>query len=123
MKKLSTALLIILTVSYSSFAAENWRTMLGKADSELRDKNSKDAFFLYKKILLDYKANPHIYLNAVESLRKARLENEFDDLFAAVAKKYGKGPYMAVALAKSKMRVSDFGYIIAGKFVRGYHRG
>ena len=123
MKKLLTVLLLALTVLSSLLAAEDWRKLVEKADSELSDNNCKDAFSLYKKVLLEYKADPEIYSNAVVSLKKARLENEFDSLFAAVAKKYGKVPAMAVALAKSKMRVSGYGYIIAGKFVRGYHRG
>ena len=123
MKKLFAALLLALAVSYSTFAADDWRVMLEKANKELRDNNSKDAFVLYQKILLKYRANPQIYSNAIESLRKARLENEFDGLFNAVSKKYGKRPFMAIALAKSKMRVSDYGYIVAGKFERGYKRG
>jgi len=123
MKKFFTVLLLVLGILSSTFAAESWRTLVQKADNDLRDNNCKDAFSLYKKVLLEYKADPQIYSNAVASLKKARLENEFDSLFTAVAEKYGKNPSMAVALAKSKMRVSDYGYIIAGKFVRGYHRG
>ena len=87
MKKLLTVLLLALTVLSSSLAAEDWRKLVEKADSELSDNNCKDAFSLYKKVLLEHKADPEIYSNAVVSLKKARLENEFDSLFAAVAKK------------------------------------
>ncbi len=123
MKKLFAVLSLALSILFSSFAAENWRALVEKADNELRDNNCKDAFALYRKILLEHKATSEIYSNAVASLRKARLENKFDSLFASLAEKYGKDPSMAIALAKSKMRVPGYGYIIAGKFVRGYHRG
>ena len=123
MKKLFTVLVLAFLISCSTFAAEDWRALEQKADDELKYNNCKDAFLLYKKILLEHKATPYMFLNAVTSLRRAKLEGEFDSLFAAVAKKYDKDPLMLIALAKSKMRVSDYGYIIAGKFERGYHRG
>ncbi|MCK4981611.1 MAG: hypothetical protein KAS17_01745, partial [Victivallaceae bacterium] len=123
MKKLFTVLIFAIVVSYSTFAAGNWSVLEKKADTEYKNKNWKDAFLLYEKIILEYRVNPTTYSNAVYCLKKARLEKEFDRLFAAVAKKYGKNPAMAITLAQSKRRVSDFGYIIAGKFERGYHRG
>jgi len=123
MKKLFTVLIFAFLISCSTFAAENWRVLAKKANAELNNNNCKDAFYLYKKIILEHKASSRMYSNAVASLKKASLENEFDSFFAAVAKKYGKIPEMAIALAKSKMRVSDYGYIIAGEFVRGNLRG
>ena len=123
MKKIFTLFIFIFVISCSSFAAENWRALEEKAKSEYNDNNCKDAFLLYKKIILEHKATPSILSNAVTSLKRAQLENEFDSFFEAVAKKYGKDPLILTALAKSKMRVSDYGYIIAGKFVRGNRRG
>ncbi|MBU8902494.1 MAG: hypothetical protein KOO69_07125 [Victivallales bacterium] len=123
MKKIFTLFLFVFVISCSSFAAENWRALEKKAEIEMRNNNCKDAFYLYKKILLEHKASSWMYRNAVKSLTKARLEDEFDGFFTAVIKKYGKDPKMLIALAKSKMRVADYGYIIAGEFVRGSHRG
>lgn len=122
MKKLFTVL-VFLTISCSIFAGENWRVLAKKANTELNNNNCKDAFYLYKKIILELKATPDMYSRAILSLKNAKLENEFDSFFAAVTKKYGKIPEMAAALAESKMQVSSYGYIIAGEFVRGYHRG
>ena len=123
MKKLFMILSFILLVSYSTFAADDWDKLEEKARTEFRNNNCKDAFNLYKKILLEHEATPDIYGKAVESLRKARLEKEYDSFFNKVAKKYGKIPEMAIALAESKIRISSYGYIIAGEFVRGNHRG
>jgi alpha-2-macroglobulin len=123
MKKIFTVLILSVLFSYSTFAVEDWRKLAEKAEKQLNYNNNKNAFYLYKKILLKHKADPKIYSNAIASMKKAKLENEFDNLFAAVAKKYGKRPEMATVIAESKMRVADYGYIIAGEFVRGYHRG
>jgi len=123
MKKLFTILIFAIVVSYSTFAAENWSALERKADTEYKNNNWKDAFVLYKKNILENRVNPTSYSHAVYCLKKAKLENEFDSFFTAVSKKYGKNPWMAIELAESKRRVSDFGYIIAGKFERGYHRG
>jgi alpha-2-macroglobulin len=122
MKKLFTVL-VFLTISCSVFAAENWSVLEQKADTEYKNNNWKDAFLLYKKVILEHRANPSSYSNAVYCLKKAQMEKEFDSFFDAVAKKYSKNPAMAITLAQSKRRVSRFGYIIAGKFERGYHRG
>ena len=123
MKKLFTILIFAFLIFCSTFADENWSALEKKADTEYKNNNWKDAFLLYKKILLEYRANPTSYSNAVYCLKKAQMEKEFDSFFDAVAKKYSKNPAMAITLAQSKRRVSDFGYIIAGEFVRGNHRG
>ena len=123
MKKTFSVLLLFLVVSCSVFAVTNWSALEEKAEDEFKYNNCKNAYLLYKKIILEHRTNPPMYLNAVKCLKKAQLEKEFDSFSAVVAKKYGKNPLMAVALAQSKMRVSAYGYIIAGEFVRGYHRG
>ncbi|MFA6716091.1 MAG: hypothetical protein WCS27_11990, partial [Victivallaceae bacterium] len=120
MKKILIAVISAFILSFPGWASES---LLDKADKELENQNWKDAFYLYKKILLEDKASTLVYQNAVKCLTKARLQNEFDGFFSAVARKYAKDPEMATVLAGSKMRVADYGYIIAGEFVRGPHRG
>jgi len=122
MKKLFT-IFILLVISGSLLVAASWNAIEEDADRELKNNNYKDAFLLYKKVILHGRTNPPMYLNAIKSLKKARLENEFDSFFAAVAKKYGKDPLMAIALAQSKILMPAYGYLIAGEFVRGNHRG
>ncbi|MDD5699139.1 MAG: MG2 domain-containing protein [Victivallaceae bacterium] len=122
MKKLVVLLSLALILG-SVAAAENRQTLEDRANAEFENNNCKDAFYLYKKILLNYRGTPELYLKATASLQKAELEAEFDGFFAAVAAKYGREPAMAVALAQSKMQLPDYGYIIAGQFVRGSHRG
>ena len=123
MKKLFAIFVAAIIGVCSVCAVENWRELEGKARTEFRDSNYKDAFYLYKQILFGGQGIPAMYLNAVLSLKKAGLVNEFDGFFAAVAEKYGKKPEMAIALARSKMQIANYGYIIAGQFVRGNHRG
>lgn len=123
MKKLFTILAVSIVFSCSSFAVENWSALTNKANTEFENNNCQDAFYLYKKILLEHKGSPGMYLNAIKCLKKASLVNEFDSFFTAVAKKYSKIPAMAIALARSKWQIAAYGYIVAGEFVRGDHRG
>jgi uncharacterized protein YfaS (alpha-2-macroglobulin family) len=123
MKKIFILLTIIFGATFSSMAVSNWGALKDKANQQFEVHNYKDAFNIYKKLFLDYKATPEMYSKAIESLKKARLEKEFDSFFAAMVEKYGKRPEMALAMAKSKMEVASYGYIIAGEFVRGDHRG
>ncbi|MDD5598830.1 MAG: MG2 domain-containing protein, partial [Victivallaceae bacterium] len=123
MKKILIAAISAFILYFPVSAAENRQELQDRADKELNSENWKDAFYLYKKILMEHGASPLIYTNAVECLIKARLQNEFDGFFSAVAQKYGREPEMAMALAGSRMRVDDYGHIIAGEFVRGPYRG
>ena len=122
MKRLSL-FIIIFTTFFSVVNAGNFQELGNKADKLFKDNNNKEAFYLYKKILLEYKVPPVVLKRAVASMKRAGLESEYDSLFKAAAAKYGKDPKMVIELAKSKMSVKYYGHIIAGEFIRGHHRG
>ena len=122
MRRLSL-FIIIFTAVFTVVNAGSFQKLESKADKLFRENNNKEAFYLYKKILLDYKVPPVVLSRAVASMKRAGLEGEYDSLFKAVAAKYSKDPEMVIELAESKMSVNYYGHMIAGEFIRGHHRG
>ncbi|MDD5729396.1 MAG: hypothetical protein PHV59_12615, partial [Victivallales bacterium] len=122
MKKLSLLLLSVSVIILNA-AAGSLKALEDRAAKLLKENNCKEAFYLYRKTLLEYNVSPFTFSCALASMKKARLEREYDDLFKALAARYAGDPEMLTELAGSVMAVDSYGYIVAGEFVRGDYRG
>ncbi|MCP3964912.1 MAG: hypothetical protein GY750_11080 [Lentisphaerae bacterium] len=127
MKKFIFPMIGVLIFAATQACGSYWSDLEQKADKALRDNNNRDAFLLYKKTLtsstdpsLDY---PEIYKKAVKAMNAAHMVSRFDKFHSEMLKKYAAVPKMLVTIARSCIDTQHFGYIIAGEFKRGYHRG
>ncbi|MSR31402.1 MAG: alpha-2-macroglobulin [Gemmataceae bacterium] len=89
--------------------------------------NYKAALEGYKKLALDAKTSPAQAGNdmnmALYCLRNLGRTDEVDDLRDSVIKAHaGQWEFMRIA-ANSFLEAEHFGYIVAGKYYRGHHRG
>ncbi|MFA7230150.1 MAG: alpha-2-macroglobulin family protein [Victivallaceae bacterium] len=103
------------------------KNLIAKA-AEAADKgNVRDAFLLYKKVVLSVTSTePTLfdsYKQAVECLNQAGLVNEFDSFAEATLKRHGIVPRMRYEVAVSYLNAMHHGYMIGGNFQRGYSDG
>ncbi|QSH41773.1 MG2 domain-containing protein [Lentisphaerota bacterium ZTH] len=127
MKKFLFPVLGLLIIAATRVCGGYWSELEQKADLALSNNNSRDAFLLYKKTLsgstdstLNY---PEMYKKALRAMYSAKLISRFDGFRSDILKKYGADPRMLTAIARSCVETQHFGYLIAGEFKRGYHRG
>ena len=98
-----------------------------QAQKEYKDGNYKDAFIIYEKLCLDPETGPKRVgsdlVAAVECLRLLKRISDIDDFREKVIKVHGGNWRFLFAAAKTYIHNEHYGYIIAGKFRRGHHRG
>lgn len=96
------------------------------ADKQYQQGNVKDAYENYRKALLEpaFAGSADQPLQrAVECLQRLSRANEIDVLLENVVETHAKQWRIVVAVARQYLRVQHDGFIVAGKFERGHHRG
>ncbi len=109
---------------YSEAAAPPDR---GAVQKLYNDGNYKDAFAGFRALALDPNDDPKQVgqdLNmAIQSLRNLGRNNEIDEFREAVVEIHGKNWRLLESAANTLVYGETYGFIIAGKFERGPHRG
>jgi uncharacterized protein YfaS (alpha-2-macroglobulin family) len=97
------------------------------ARKEYKDGNYKDALKLYEKLLVRKDAKPGMVGNdlnmAINCLVNLNRRNETDDLREIAIEHHKDNWQLLWAAARSYQHADHSGYIIAGRFERGSHRG
>ncbi len=99
-----------------------------KAQKAMKDGNWKDAYEDFSRLAVDPKNDPlktsGDFQSALSCLQNLNRFNEADDFREKVIEAQAKNWRLLVAAAKSYQNDPfHCGYIVAGKFNRGYHRG
>ncbi len=121
MKKM--LLIVVAVLTFASYADD-----YAKAEKASKDANYKEAFELYKKFIFNLensnsdKLTDAIYYG-ISSLESFKI-SEFDGFLEKVVEKYPKNWKVLKGVAWAYNHSNNhYGYIVAGKFYRGYHRG
>jgi uncharacterized protein YfaS (alpha-2-macroglobulin family) len=89
--------------------------------------NWRDAYDIYSKLALDPKDDPKLVgidlTQAIQCLHQLGRQKDIDELREGVIKAHEKNWRLLQTAAQSYLQQPQFGYIIAGKFERGHHRG
>ncbi len=128
----------VLTAGVAAFAAFStvwmaWAAVpepaeLAKsAEKQFNAGNVKDAYEDYRKLLLnptysDQRASQHLN-NAIQCLARLNRYPEFDAFMEAIVAAHADDHVMLQAVAQAYQYQRHDGYIVAGKFERGDHRG
>jgi hypothetical protein len=128
MKKLSAcAFLFIFSISCWLNASSVWPDIYKRAEEAAKLGNDRDAFLLYKKILVGSSDKNIQYdqalKNGFKAMNRAGLTYRFDNFTKEVLKVRSNDIKVLLAAAECQLDVVHYGYIIAGEFQRGYHRG
>ena len=126
-KKLLGLMLIAGVVAATLSAGPAEKADRTKASKAYSDGHYRDAYDIYRKLALDAKTDPKqvgrdLYM-ATQSLQQLNRTNEIDDFREAVIKVHKDNWRLLQAAAKNYVQVQSFGYMIAGEFHRGRHRG
>lgn len=121
--------LTVLTATWFLAAAEtlDQRALGESAKKAFEAGNFKDAYAAYRKLALDPQVDSRLVgtdLNqGITCLQSLGRVAEIDEFREAVVKVHEKNWRLLEAAAQSYINVEHFGFIIAGKFERGHHRG
>ncbi len=89
--------------------------------------NFKDAYDIYRKLALDPADDEKLVgsdlTQALQCLNQLGRQKEIDELREGVIAAHGKNWRLLRTAAQTLFQQPQFGYIIAGKFERGHHRG
>ncbi len=126
----------VILASLLSFVVASWWLIAEEADKPVnRDEvkkqfdagNFKVAYDGYRKLALDPKAEPKKVSEdlamAVQALRNLGRTNEFDELVEATIKAHSTNWRLLRGAALQYVSIDQWGFIVAGKFERGSHRG
>jgi len=98
-----------------------------KAQAALKNGNYKDAYADFSALALnaadDAGQVSDDYKNALTCLQNLGTVDEIDDFREKVITAHGKNWRLLFTAAKSYLDIEHNGYLIVGKFSRGYHRG
>jgi uncharacterized protein YfaS (alpha-2-macroglobulin family) len=125
----STIFLTILFFWISPCFGEqlNHRTLREKAHKAYSDGNWKEAFSLYHKLCLEVENDPRMVgsdlARAWQALQQLNRLSELDALREQVIARHNQNWRLLQAAAQSYMNNAHWGYMIAGEFERGDHRG
>jgi uncharacterized protein YfaS (alpha-2-macroglobulin family) len=118
-----------LVVGRAAWGAEgsNASSTRQQAANDVRQGNFKDAYEIFRKLALDPADDPrevgqdlHSGTDCLVRLNRA---DEIDAFRDAVIAAHQNQWRLLFAAAQNYMRVEHFGFLIAGKFQRGQHRG
>ena len=103
------------------------RELRSRAQTAYTDGNWQDAFELYRRLSLDPAAEPEMvspdFTRAWQCLRQLGRLDELDDFREAVIEQHAANWRLLLAAARSYSQNTHWGYMIAGEFQRGHHRG
>jgi hypothetical protein len=98
-----------------------------KAHQAQKNGNYRDAYELYEKLTLDPKSDPKKVGDdlhrAIECLQRLNRTHEIDAYREQIIDVHKDNWRLLYAAAKSYTQVSAWGYMVAGEFHRGRHRG
>jgi len=130
MKSMKTILCIMTLLLMASGAGANEtadRQVRQKAQSAYKNGNWQDAFEQYRRLSLKIKNDPLIvgkdFTRAWDCLRQLNRLNELDQFREAVIEQYAGSWRLLLDAARSYSQNIHWGYMVAGKFHRGPHRG
>ncbi|MGD9290895.1 MAG: hypothetical protein PVG74_24970, partial [Desulfobacterales bacterium] len=121
--------LLVLTLAAVSLQARqlDHPVIRKQALEAFRNGNWKDAYQLYRKLCLEITNDPKIVgqdlLQAWQCLRNLNRLSELDGFRKAVIAKHFNNWRLLQAAAKSFQQNNHWGYLVAGEFHRGGHRG
>jgi len=127
-------LLILLTISVllsGSLWAENQKTpqqQREQAMSLMKDGHYKDAYRIFRHLVLNTTDNQPEQVGsdlsrAIQNLNQLGQQHEIDDLLEKAINTHNNNWNLLNTAAREYLSVNHYGYLIAGKFERGYHRG
>ncbi|HEX2952311.1 MAG TPA: alpha-2-macroglobulin, partial [Armatimonadota bacterium] len=98
-----------------------------QAAKQMKDGNWKDAYEEYASLALDPQTDPKQVsmdlMNAIACLRRLNRVDEIDDLREKTIAAHADNWRLVSTAARSYMEDTHYGFIVAGKFYRGDHRG
>ncbi len=128
MNKLITAgISILVLLSANLHSQDDGKAQREKAQKLQKDGNYKDALDIYMKQLggteKDTLQLPFELEGAVMCLRRLNRINEFDEVVEKAVFAYPASWRLLAAAARAYFNIDHYGFIVAGKFERGEHRG
>jgi uncharacterized protein YfaS (alpha-2-macroglobulin family) len=124
---------IILVVTLLLLAASGWAAdathhqIRKNAQKAYTDGNWKGAFELYHRLSLEIKNDPKMvgkdYIQAWQCLRQLNRLHELDSFREKVIQRHADNWRLLLEAARSYNQNTHWGYIVAGEFHRGHHRG
>ncbi len=119
--------LVVSVVCVFAGASPAGSTLREKALKNYRDGNYKTAYEFYRGLALNEDTTPKQVggdLNmAIKCLRSLNRVNEIDDFLERVIEVHGDNWRLLRAAAENYVGLPHWGYMIAGEFHRGRHRG
>jgi alpha-2-macroglobulin len=101
--------------------------MRKRAGKHMTDGNWKDAYNLFSKLSLDIASDARLvtqdFSNALHCLGRLNRINEVDEFREKVVALHKDNWRMLRAVATSYNNIQHYGYMVAGKYHRGHHRG
>ncbi|MGD2270830.1 MAG: MG2 domain-containing protein, partial [Desulfobacterales bacterium] len=130
MKILKPILLIavvLMTAAAVCAQQSNPAQLRKQAQKAYADGNYKSAYKLYNKLCLEVQTHPRMAAKdldrAYQCLQRLNRINELDDFRKKVISRHSRNWHLLLEAAQSFADNPHWGYMVAGKFERGYHRG
>jgi uncharacterized protein YfaS (alpha-2-macroglobulin family) len=127
MRVWATGLVALIGTWFMTSRAEQPTPDRDKARKLFQDGNYKEAYDGLRALVLDPKADPRLVPEdlslAVQALQALSRVDEADDLREKAVAAHPDGWRLLRAVADSYLTTERFGSLVAGKFVRGPHRG
>jgi hypothetical protein len=120
-------IIIALAPAVTSAAQSNHEGIRQQAQKAYKDGNWKDAYQLFRQLCLETDNDPKIVgrdlVQAWQCLRNLNRLNELDKFREEVIEKHIDNWRLLNAAARSYSQSNHWGYMVAGEFQRGSHRG
>src|SRR5215831_11888257 len=125
--KVLSVVVAVAAVTWLFAAQPSQQEQREKLHKTMQASNWKDAYDGLRKLALDPKDDPakvgDDLTRAIQCLYQLGRADEIDDFREAVIKVHEKNWRLLETAAQSYVQGEHFGFIIAGKFSRGHHRG
>ena len=119
--------LLLVTLTARSPGQDALDLLRQKAHHIMQDGNHKDAFEIYDRLSVDPDNDPLLVgqdlMNAAACLQRIHRGSETDDLRERAIAVHSRNWRLLYAAAQSYWAEQHYGYIVAGDFQRGQHRG
>lgn len=119
------AIIVTCLLAIVSNGAASQQDQRAKAAKLLRDGNYKDSYDIYSKLVIEPK-NDQVggdLWQALTCLQSLNRLDEVDSLIEKCVKIHESNWRLLSAAAQMYSNTQHYGYIVAGEFSRGYHRG
>ncbi len=130
MKVIKSIILITMffvTTAAVSSAQNNHSQIREEAQKAYKEGNWKDAYSLYSRLCLEVKNDHRLVASdlakAYQCLQRLNRMNELDDFREKVISRHSQNWRLLLEAADSYNYNPNWGYMVAGTFERGYHRG